>query len=470
MTTAAIYCRISRDTDGTALGVSRQRKDCEALVARKGWELADVYIDDDVSAFSGKARPEYLRLLEDVKNGRADGVVAWHPDRLHRSPRELEDFIDLIENVGASVATCTAGDYDLATPDGRLMARITGSVARKESEDKSRRLRRKHLELAEAGKLSGGGVRPFGFEPDRKTIKADEAKLIRDAARRVLAGDSLYAIVGDWTKAGVPTSTGAAWSTTSLKSTLVRGRVAGLREHRGAVVGPAEWAAILDRATWERVRAVLTDPARRRNPVVRSYLLTGLLRCGSCDGGLVATPRVRRKAGGRRGAYVYEKGAQVRAYGCVGGDCKDRVYTLAQEVEDRVTEAVIAVLNTPGLAEARTGGADVARALAESIEADEAKLLELADDYDEHRIDKAEWLHLRAKVKTRLDAARRSVTRRPADVLGDDPAGLAAEWESLSLARRRAIIAAVLDEIVLDPATGARSKFNPERLRLSWRA
>jgi hypothetical protein len=41
-------------------------------------------------------------------------VVTWHPDRLHRAPRELEDFVDLVEATGATVATVTAGDTDLS--------------------------------------------------------------------------------------------------------------------------------------------------------------------------------------------------------------------------------------------------------------------------------------------------------------------------------------------------------------------
>lgn len=462
---AAIYCRISRDPDGTSLGVNRQRADCEALVARKGWAVADLYVDDDVSAFTGRERPEYRRMLDDVKSGAADAVVAWHPDRLHRSPRDLEDFIDLIEGAGVAVATCTAGDYDLATPDGRLMARIVGSVARKESEDKSRRVRRKHLELAEAGMVSGGGVRPWGFERDRITVRPEEAALLRDAARRVLAGDSLYAIVGDWTAADVATSTGVPWSTTSLKSTLTRPRIAGLREHRGGIAGPAVWEAILDRATWERVRAVLTDPSRKRNPVVRAYLLTGLLRCGSCGKPMVATPRRRKLGGGARGVSVYEKGATQRAYGCVKAhDGCGSVYGLAEPIESYVTETVLDLLNTPRLAEAiaaREGGDGGA---AEALAADEAKMLDLADDYDEGRIGKAEWQHLRAKIEARLGEARAQLgRRRPASVLAD-PAALAERWEALPLDRRRQVIAALLDHhnlaVTLGPAIGPRNRFD----------
>lgn len=468
---AGIYCRISRD-DGRALGVNRQRADTEALAERLGWDLAAVYIDNDCSAFSGKERPEYRRMLDDLKNGIITAVIAWHPDRLHRSPRELEDFIDLLEAVDAPVATCTAGDYDLGTPEGRLVARITGSVARKESEDKSRRLRRKHEELAVAGKVSGGGNRPFGFEADRVTVRPEEAELLRQAARRVLAGDKLYRIVADWTEHGIQTSTGAPWSTTSLKSTLVRPRVAGLREHRGEVVGKAVWPAILDEATWRQVRSVLTDPARRKNPVVRSYLLTGILRCQLCGAPMVAAPRsgTQRKGG--------QRGDSIRAYGCVktSGGCGG-VFGLAEPIEAVVTEAVLSALDGPALrswrAREANGGDQSAQAAADAVAADEARLGELADMWADGQITRAEWMRSRERIEKRLDETRRHVAslnrRRPANVLGEID-NLREAWADLSLDRRQAIVSAVLDRVTLAPATGARNQFNPERVGLTWRA
>ncbi len=85
------------DPQGSRLGVTRQEDDCRAYVERRGWQLASVYEDDDLRAFSGKTRPAYRRLLEDIAAGAVDAVVAWHPDRLHRHPRELEEFIEIVE-------------------------------------------------------------------------------------------------------------------------------------------------------------------------------------------------------------------------------------------------------------------------------------------------------------------------------------------------------------------------------------
>jgi DNA invertase Pin-like site-specific DNA recombinase len=78
---AAVYARISSDPEGDRLGVNRQREDCEALAERKGWPIAEVYIDDDRSAYSGKPRPEYRRMLDDIASRSVDALVVYNLDR-----------------------------------------------------------------------------------------------------------------------------------------------------------------------------------------------------------------------------------------------------------------------------------------------------------------------------------------------------------------------------------------------------
>ena len=89
MVRAGIYARISSDREGNNLAVSRQLADCEALAARRGWEIAERYVDADISAYSGKARPEYRRMLEEIDAGVLDAVVVYHADRLHRHPQRV---------------------------------------------------------------------------------------------------------------------------------------------------------------------------------------------------------------------------------------------------------------------------------------------------------------------------------------------------------------------------------------------
>lgn len=69
-----------------------------------------------------KPRPGYQRLLHDIEEGLVDGVLIWRLDRLHRQPRELEEFIVITDKHQVALATVT-GDVNLATTQGRLVAR-----------------------------------------------------------------------------------------------------------------------------------------------------------------------------------------------------------------------------------------------------------------------------------------------------------------------------------------------------------
>ena len=62
---AGVYARISSDVEGTGQGVDRQVRDCRELATRLGWVVGEEYVDNDISAYSGKRRPAYERLMED---------------------------------------------------------------------------------------------------------------------------------------------------------------------------------------------------------------------------------------------------------------------------------------------------------------------------------------------------------------------------------------------------------------------
>src|ERR671911_2963017 len=120
----AIYTRISQDREGAGLGVERQEADCRALAERLGWAIVAVHADNDLSAYSGKPRPGYERMLADLRAGAADAVIAWHTDRLHRrsgrdSSGALDEYIDLCQARDVPTQTVQSGALDLSTASGR---------------------------------------------------------------------------------------------------------------------------------------------------------------------------------------------------------------------------------------------------------------------------------------------------------------------------------------------------------------
>jgi DNA invertase Pin-like site-specific DNA recombinase len=464
---AAIYARISSDPDGTRLGVERQIEDCEAIAASLGWPVVEVFVDNDVSAYSGKRRPEYERLCEDIKAGTVDALVVWHPDRLHRSPRELEDFIDLCDAASLTdIATARAGDVDLTTPQGRMVARLGGVIARGESDKAADRLRRKHAELATKGKVSGGGTRPYGYTQDRRHIVPGEDTIIREAAKRTLAGDSARSICSDFNERGINTSAGGEWTPTTLNRMLRSARISGRREHRGEITAKAEWPGVITPALSDRLRARLRRAAgpgpTGRNP--RRYLLAGgLLRCGLCSTPMVSRPRT----GGLR-RYVCSSGPGF-------GGC-GKMAINADPVEGFVAQAVLYRLDTPQLAQAltevRKANADHDQ-LAASIAEDAAMLDQLARDYADKAISHQEWSTARQPIQGRIDQAKRRLSRisrtnRIDDYVGKSQA-LADAWVGLDLLRQQAIIATVLDHLVVNPAVPGRNRFDPSRLDPIWR-
>ena len=128
MTSAAIYVRISSDRSGQRAGVERQRVDCEALAAANGLTVVEVYEENDLSAYSGKPRPEFERLIADAAEGRFQTVIVWASDRLYRRMADLVRITDeLAPHVQIKVVV--EGDVDLESAEGIMRAQIMGSVA-----------------------------------------------------------------------------------------------------------------------------------------------------------------------------------------------------------------------------------------------------------------------------------------------------------------------------------------------------
>jgi DNA invertase Pin-like site-specific DNA recombinase len=460
---AGIYCRISEDREGAGLGVQRQREDCEAIAQKRGWDVARVYVDNDISAYSGKPRPEYRKLMEDIESGFLQAVVVWHLDRLHRQPKELEAFIDLVERKQVSLAS-VSGEHDLATPEGRLTARIIGAVARAESEHKSRRIRRKKLEMAQSGRWSGGGgTRPYGYSDHCAEIIPEEAAVIREGMERLLAGESLRSLCFDFNSRGLRSVHGNLWNSRALSRILKSARIAGLIEHHTAGIVDGTWEAIITKKERARLLAFLNDPSRRTFAGGRPALtlLSGLLRCSHCGGPLVAGPPTRYK-----GEY---KGASYHCSPRPDRGCGKTSVT-ARLVETYVVDGVLKLLSDPRLLSKPDAGKRVDQDI-EAIAADRAMLDEIAAAYAGRKITMAEWLSARQPIEERISQATKRIADQSLDSgvrrLAGEPSEIRDRWPSFSVDQQRSLIKSVLDHVVVLPAVGGR--FTPGRLAPVWR-
>ena len=465
VTAAAIYARISLDAEGTGKGITRQVEDCRKLAEQHGWPVADEYIDNDISAseYSGKPRPEYERMLEDIRAGTVDAVLVYNLDRLTRRPIEFEHFNDTLTAAGVTNVRFVTGDMDLGTDDGLFVGRLQAALAAKESAVKSRRVKRKLDQVAAEGRPHGGSNRPFGFADDKITHKRDEVAVIRKLVPRFLAGESTRSLTTWLNEQGVKTVRGGPWRTTSLNTMLASARLAGLREHRdGTIVGTAVWKPIITAEQRDHVLALMEAKRRSGRRVPRRYLLSGLLRCGKCRNPLYSQARKSTRR------YVCQSGPDH-------GGC-GRLTVVAAPLEELVADAVLLRLDTPDLAAALAGAvrsdADTA-ALMDAISEDREQLDELAAAYADKAISLREWMAARKRIEDRINANERKMRRvtntpRLAAVIGQGQA-LATQWAGLNLDQQRAIIDAVLDHAVIRAGTPGARGLDPERVELAWR-
>lgn len=465
---AAIYARISLDQEGEGLGVKRQVEDCEALAATLGWKVAEVYIDNDVSAYSGKKRPSYGRMMADIAEGYRDGVVIYHPDRLSRRPIEVEQFLETLQAAQVDqVRFVASGGLDIANGDGVLMLRVTGAVAANESASKSRRIKRKNDERAAAGLPNVSGIRPFGYENDWITVVEDEAAVLREVVERFLAGESQRSLCTWLDEEGVTTSTGGTWRTSQLATMLKNPRYAGLLVHRGEIVGPGVWDAIITTGQRDRLLAVFDGRKTTGRRTPRTYLLSGLVRCSKCGSRLYSASRINRNKSRTR-RYVCQSGPDH--HGC------GTMTVVAEPLEELVTAAVLFRLDTPELAGALAGKAeadDEAAKLVKLVSEDRARLDELASMYAQAQIDGREWLTAKQPITDRIEENERRVSRLirtdALNGLAGKGEALAVEWPNLHVSQQSAIVKAVLDHVTISPGRSGSRTLDPARVDLVWR-
>ncbi|MHC3000362.1 recombinase family protein [Microbacterium sp. HJ5] len=454
---AVIYARISLDRTGEGAGVERQEAECRQLADRLGLDVSRVYIDNDISATSGEQRPDFERMLAD----RPGAIVTWAQDRLLRLSADLEKVIAL----NIPVHMVTQGTLDLATPAGRAVARTVAAWSTFETEQKGLRQLAANDQRAAKGMPT---VRPgYGYRrvDGRDVIEEAEAAVIREAAGRLLASESLRKIATDLEARAVPSPAGAPWQGVTLRQLIMRPSLAGLRTHRGKVVGSFDTElhpAILDRDTHDRLMALFSDPARTVAGVGRpaQHLLSGLAECGKCGG------RMRRLSG--RLATTKSGGTkrQPPAYGCPA--CHG-VRRKQSDVDGYVEGVLLRRLERPDAFDLITDGDDGAAAAArDAIGAIDARLSSAADAYAVGALELDQLTRITAQLRADRDAQATALARSlpsavPTDLAGPDAAE---RWASLNLATRRLVLTTLMRVTILPSGHG--QDFDPALVQIAW--
>jgi DNA invertase Pin-like site-specific DNA recombinase len=205
---ALCYVRVSTDEQAkSGLSLDAQRATLLAEVERRGWQVADVLVDE-VTAKRGSRRPAFEQARELLAAGEADVLISTRLDRLSRSVVDFADLMASAQDERWQVVALDLG-LDTSTTTGRMVAHILAAVAEAEREVIGQRTSAALLAKRERGEHVGR----------RSALPSD---VIERIVRERHEGATLAGIAEGLNADGVPTGqkTGARWHRSTVSAVL----------------------------------------------------------------------------------------------------------------------------------------------------------------------------------------------------------------------------------------------------------
>lgn len=468
---AVIYARLSADQKKEGKSVGDQIAEGKREIERNGWILAGIFQDNDRSASRNarKARPEYEKLIEYLQAGHADVLITRESSR---AQRDLEVYVKL-RNLCAQTGVLWSYKgrvHNLTHTDDRFQTGLDALLAEREADVVKDRVVNGQRASADAGRPPNRT--PYGYrrEYDPRTralvaqfINEAEAVIIREAAKRYAAGDSMRSIVLDFTGRGLRRPGGGTWTVGTLQRVISNPTYIGKRVYRGQVHGDGNWEPILDAAVFYACARRREDARTRygKREIEPRFVLSRSVSCGECGSPMSA------KVGSHAGKYVYY------CFGSPPGSC-GRVSILVERLDGHVIGLVIERLSRPDAADllAADDGGDE-ELLAALAEADElrARLQAFVDQAADGHLTAKALSSIEAKLLPQINAAeqRAASVKLPAALQDAIRADIRAVWPTLSISRRREIVRALMEITVMPAAKPGHRPFDPSRVRIVWK-
>ena len=167
---AGIYIRVSTEDqarEGFSLG--EQEEKLKQLCDYKGYKVYKVYCDAGISAKDMEHRPKFQEMLQDMRDGKINYIVAYKLDRVTRSVRDLEELISQLEKYNTYLV-CDRDDVNTSTANGRFFVRMLTVLSQLEIEIVSERTKFGLNGAIKSGHLPGQVALGFKKDGNKKTI------------------------------------------------------------------------------------------------------------------------------------------------------------------------------------------------------------------------------------------------------------------------------------------------------------
>jgi DNA invertase Pin-like site-specific DNA recombinase len=407
-----VYCRKSSEAeDRQVLSLESQQQEIRRAVAdRPGVEIVQ-YFEESKSA-KAPGRPIFDGLLQRVERGEADGIVAWHPDRLARNSVDGGKIIYLLDQKRLKNLLFVTYTFE-NNPQGKFMLSIIFGYSKYYVDSLSENVKRGNRTKIEKGWRPNWAPTGYLNDPATKTILPDPDRfpLVRRIFELALAGEHSLRDIANETRAwGMTTRQhrrmGGKHLTTSLVyHMLTNPFYCGLIVWAGQSY-PGAHVPVVTIGEFDRVQQALRRPGKQK-PQKHLFAYTGLMRCGECGSAITAEHKVNRYGK----PYTYYHCTKTRT----GSACRQSVVPLAileAQIREFVGDLTLGLPTHAWTAHALKNARlsdDQLEARRAALEASKARLDKERENLTKLRlrevIDDDEFI----KERTRIDRSARSV-------------------------------------------------------------
>ena len=301
-----LYARKSTDVeDKQVLSIEAQITELRVFAKQNNLNVVDIFIEKQSAKIPG--RPIFGEMIKRIEKGEADGILAWHPDRLARNSVDGGKIIYLID-CGRIAAVKFPQFWFEPTPQGKFMLNIAFGQSKYYVDSLSENTKRGLRQKVRRGEYPS--VAPIGYINDvrNKSIIVDrkKAKVIKAAFEFYSTGNARLEDVSDFlAQRGIVSRGGKRIHKTRATFILSNPFYCGLFRYSGEL-HEGKHEPIIAKKIFDKVQEVLKQRGRPHHKTkYEPQDYCGLLKCGTCGMSITGEYRVKKQKNGNTHDYIY---------------------------------------------------------------------------------------------------------------------------------------------------------------------
>lgn len=369
MKTCVIYTRVSTEMQVDGYSLDAQIQALERYAELKDLKIIERYQDAGKSGKDIKGRPDFQRMLMDIKNHAivTDYVLVFKLSRFGRSAFDTLKSLEILKRSGVALI-CTEDNIDTSSTMGKLILTILACISEMERENILVQTMEGRKEKARQGKWNGGHA-PYGYiigEDDVLLIDEEEAGIVKDIFDLYVKTDWGFGkIAKHLNNEGIKKSTHehknklTTWSGDSIKKMIDNEVYCGLMPYGKRTIKKingeekrvfaetymrekGQHESIIPLELWEKAQRKREKTKGKRKKEVgigRESLLTGILKCPECGSPMYMS---RGRKNDTNILFYYKCGRQMKV---TGHECSYTRQIRQEEIDSQVHEAIVKMLD-----------------------------------------------------------------------------------------------------------------------------